>query len=357
MSKPDKKVTIKDVAQLAGVSKGTVDRVIHNRGEVSAESFRKVQEVVRKIDYKPNAYASLLASRRHYRITCLMPDFEGGDFWEIAHRGVLRAYEECRDFNIGVQVVRYDQFRVESFRQACNDTLADLPDAVLIVPMFREAATEFVTELAGKKVPFVFIESKLPGTPYLAYYGMPVFESGYLGASLLLRNSAPAEVACFRFHRSGDALSNTASIRQDGFLHFIKQEKRACRLWVDYLYPSDCAQNTEILDRFFEAHPDIRHIIIFNSRAYIVAEYLQAHGMGDRILLGFDPLERNVKCMKSGYLDYIIAQKCETQAYRGVRALCNLFVFKTTPASADNYMSMDILTAENVNYYIDLPNE
>ena len=91
MSKPDKKVTIKDVAQLAGVSKGTVDRVIHNRGEVSAESFRKVQEVVRKIDYKPNAYASLLASRRHYRITCLMPDFEGGDFWEIAHRGVLRA--------------------------------------------------------------------------------------------------------------------------------------------------------------------------------------------------------------------------------------------------------------------------
>ena len=53
MSKPDKKVTIKDVAQLAGVSKGTVDRVIHNRGEVSAESFRKVQEVVRKIDYKP----------------------------------------------------------------------------------------------------------------------------------------------------------------------------------------------------------------------------------------------------------------------------------------------------------------
>ena len=114
--------------------------------------------------------------------------------------------------------------------------------------------------------------------------------------------------------------------------------------------------NREILT-WKEAHPDIRHIIIFNSRAYIVAEYLQAHGMGDRILLGFDPLERNVKCMKSGYLDYIIAQKCETQAYRGVRALCNLFVFKTTPASADNYMSMDILTAENVNYYIDLPNE
>ena len=113
----------------------------------------------------------------------------------------------------------------------------------------------------------------------------------------------------------------------------------------------------EILDRFFEKHPDIRHIVVFNSRSYIVAEYLQAHGMDDRILLGFDPLERNVAAMKAGYIEYIIAQKCGTQAYRGVKALCNYFVFKTSPSVQDNYMSMEILTAENVNYYTDLPAE
>ena len=38
----DKRITIKDIAQLAGVSKGTVDRVIHNRGEVSEASRQKV---------------------------------------------------------------------------------------------------------------------------------------------------------------------------------------------------------------------------------------------------------------------------------------------------------------------------
>lgn len=97
--------------------------------------------------------------------------------------------------------------------------------------------------------------------------------------------------------------------------------------------------------------------MVFNSRSYIVAEYLQAHGMDDRILLGFDPLERNVAAMKAGYIEYIIAQKCGTQAYRGVKALCNYFVFKTSPSVQDNYMSMEILTAENVNYYTDLPAE
>lgn len=354
MNKSDKKVTIKDVAQLAGVSKGTVDRVIHNRGEVSEESLQKVLEVIKKIDYKPNAYASLLASRRHYRVVCLIPDFEQGEFWEIAYKGVMRAYQECRDFNMILEVVRYDQFRVDSFRQACGDTLADLPDAVLIVPMFRELAATFVAELAHRHVPFVFIESKLPDTPYMAYYGMPVSESGYLGASLLLKNSTATEVACFRFHRSGDAQSNTASVRLEGFVKYLEQEKPGCRLWMDYLYPMTCQRNNELLDHFFHEHPDVRHIIVFNSRAYIVAEYLRAREMRDRIVLGFDPLERNVQCLKEGYIHYIIAQKCETQAYRGVKSLCNHFIFKTHPLQVDNYMSMEILTAENVNYYVDL---
>ncbi len=354
MKNSEKKVTIKDVAQLAGVSKGTVDRVIHNRGEVSAESLKRVLDVIDRIGYKPNVYASLLASRKHYRIVCLIPDFESGEFWEIAYKGILKAYEECQDFNVTVDVVRYDQFRVDSFQQACRNTIQEAPDAVLIVPMFSDSAAQFVNELHARQIPFVFIESKLPDTPYLAYFGMPVFESGYLSARLLLKHQCAKEVACFRFHRSGDALSNTASIRQQGFTAYLEQHGEACKLWVDYLYPSVCDENTKILDRFFEKHPDVRHIVVFNSRSYIVAEYLRMRGMGDRVLLGFDPLERNVAAMKAGYIEYIIAQECETQAYRGVKALCNYFVFKTSPSLKDNYMSMEVLTAENVNYYTDL---
>lgn len=354
MKNSEKKVTIKDVAQLAGVSKGTVDRVIHNRGEVSAESLKRVLDVIDRIGYKPNVYASLLASRKHYRIVCLIPDFESGEFWEIAYKGILKAYEECQDFNVTVDVVRYDQFRVDSFQQACRNTIQEAPDAVLIVPMFSDSAAQFVNELHARQIPFVFIESKLPDTPYLAYFGMPVFESGYLSARLLLKHQCAKEVACFRFHRSGDALSNTASIRQQGFTAYLEQHGEASKLWVDYLYPSVCEENTKILDRFFEKHPDVRHIVVFNSRSYIVAEYLRMRGMGDRVLLGFDPLERNVAAMKAGYIEYIIAQKCETQAYRGVKALCNYFVFKTSPSLKDNYMSMEVLTAENVNYYTDL---
>ena len=343
---------------MAGVSKGTVDRVIHNRGEVSPESLRRVLDVIDRIGYKPNVYASLLASRRSYRIVCLIPDFTTGDFWEIAHQGIVRAQEECRDLNFNIEVVHYDQFQLDSFRAACQSTLQNPPDAVLIVPMFREAAAQFTAKLNEHQIPFVFIESKVPDTPYLAYYGMPIFESGYLGASLLLKHNDVSEVACFRFHRSGEAHSNTASVRQEGFEAYIARNcPNHCKLIVDYLYPQSCQKNTQTLDRFFVEHPTVRHFITFNSRAYIVAEYLKSRAMHDTTLLGFDPLARNVAFLKEGYIQWIIAQKCETQAYRGVMTLCNHFIFKTDPTSTDNYMSMDILSAENVNYYVDLQRE
>ena len=65
-SLPDK-IRIKDIARLANVSTGTVDRVLHNRGEVSAKSREKVEKVLKEINYQPNIYASALASRSEER--------------------------------------------------------------------------------------------------------------------------------------------------------------------------------------------------------------------------------------------------------------------------------------------------
>ena len=60
----NKNYTIKDIARMAGVSAGTVDRVLHNRGDVSAASREKVQKVLDEIDYHPNMFAIGLAAKK-----------------------------------------------------------------------------------------------------------------------------------------------------------------------------------------------------------------------------------------------------------------------------------------------------
>ena len=73
---PYERLTIKDIAERAGVSTGTVDRVIHNRPNVSKKSLEKVNKVLSEINFEPNMYASALANTRRYDFFCLIPKHE-----------------------------------------------------------------------------------------------------------------------------------------------------------------------------------------------------------------------------------------------------------------------------------------
>ena len=56
------RATIKMIAEKAGVSIGTVDRVLHDRPYVKAEVRERVLQVMEELDYHPNHMASALAT-------------------------------------------------------------------------------------------------------------------------------------------------------------------------------------------------------------------------------------------------------------------------------------------------------
>ena len=78
------KPTIMDIARITGLSKGTVDRVLHNRGEVSKKSQEAVMKAIQELGYEPNVYASILARGGSHLIAVLMPNDEPGSFWDLA---------------------------------------------------------------------------------------------------------------------------------------------------------------------------------------------------------------------------------------------------------------------------------
>mgnify|MGYP000680102411 CR=1 FL=1 len=81
MDKQVERIRIKDIAQMAEVSVGTVDRVLHGRTGVSEASRKKVENILKQLDYQPNMYASALASNKKYIFACLLPLHAKGDYW------------------------------------------------------------------------------------------------------------------------------------------------------------------------------------------------------------------------------------------------------------------------------------
>lgn len=83
-------VTIRDVADRAGVSVATVSRALNRSGPVREETRRRIEEAVRALRYRPNSAARSLITRRTRMLGVLLPDLHGEYFSELL-RGIDQA--------------------------------------------------------------------------------------------------------------------------------------------------------------------------------------------------------------------------------------------------------------------------
>ncbi len=101
----DKKIRIKDIALMAGVSAGTVDRVLHNRGNVSDDARKAVEKVIEQVDYRPNMHLSSLSLKRRYKIVVTTPQYTSGAYWESIHNGIKHALEEYENIKVEYHIL------------------------------------------------------------------------------------------------------------------------------------------------------------------------------------------------------------------------------------------------------------
>ena len=348
-----RKVTINDVAKAAGVSKGTVDRVLHDRGEVSRKSREKVLRVIEELGFKPNLYASLLASQKERVIFCLIPECSPGEFWSLALKGIMEASENVSRYGIVVKCVRFDQYSVDSFRTACESVLSSNVSGVLLAPMFRDEALRFVSSLSASGIPFMFLDSKVDETDYLAYFGMPMFESGYLCADILTGGRhEPRKVYVVRISCDKKGLSDPTAERRAGFMAYMDRYYPDVEIENVFIDPTDPSSIYAKLDATIGAENGRRHIVMFNSRRHIVSDYLADRGLRDCRVVGFDALERNVAAVRDGVVEALIAQHTDRQALDAVNAMADHILMGTPVTKRDNYTQMDILNRYNCDYYI-----
>ena len=349
----NKTYTIKDIARLAGVSAGTVDRVLHNRGDVSVSSMEKVRKVLDEIDYHPNMFAIGLAAKKRYRILCIIPYYIEHDYWHAVAQGIDRAAQELQPFNVGVSYLYYRHTDCSSYEEACAALRQESADAVLIAPNFREETLKLTAYLEEAHIPYAFIDFNIEQTHALCYIGQDSKTSGYIAAKILMRSHERGqELVLFLNNQKSNPAEIQMQRRLEGFMQYLSEEHRDLITHDIVLHKEDADGNKRILDAFFEEHPRAVLGAVFNSRVYQVAGYLHEKGRRLAGLVGYDLLQRNTEFLKTGEVNYLIGQRPGLQGYCGVKTLCNHVVFKraVTPMK---YMPIDILVKENIDFYFE----
>ncbi len=348
------KIRIKDIAERAGVSVGTVDRVLHGRPNVSPSAKAKVDAVLKELDYKANVYASALARNRSYRFILLMPEYESEAYWEEIKLGAVKANDARRDFHISLEIVYFDRFSSESYVKQCRYCLSARPDGLIIVPMDEETTRAFTDSLHSMDIPFVLLDSFIPDLKPLAFFGQDSFCSGYFAAKMLMLIAREEkEVMLMRLLKDGRAVSRQQENRAVGFMSYM--QKRFPNVRVSYLdlpieHRNDHELYTAMIDSFFALHPDIHHCITFNSKAYIVADYLLATHRKDVQIMGYDMVNRNAMCLREGTISFLIAQHAFMQGSLCVETLFQSVVLHKEVTTV-NYMPIELITRENMDFY------
>ncbi len=346
------KIRIKDVAELAGVSVGTVDRVIHNRPNVSKTAREKVEKALKEMDYHPNMYASALAYNKKYNFDFIIPKHESEAYWEEIEEGAMSACEHRRDFNINMKMMYYNRFDKNTFVQVTEQCLKDQPDGVIIVPTTLDVTREFTDILHDQDIPFILLDSYMPDLKPLSFYGQDSFFSGYFaGRMLMLLAAKENEIMLMKQMKNGNVASKQQENLETGFRHYMRDHFPEVKITeVNLPLNEEREQYDDILDTFFKEHPHVHHCITFNSKAHLVGEFLQKSNRRNVQIMGYDMVNKNAECVKQGSISFLIAQHAYMQGFSCIETLFEAIVLKkeVTPI---NYMPIEILTKENVNFY------
>ena len=211
-----KQVKIKDIAIMAGVSAGTVDRILHNRGRVSPQSKEAVEKVLAEVGYKHNIHTSAISLKKTYRLGISIPSFTSGEYWNSIYEGIEAALEEYHDVGMECNTFFYDQFDEESCKRAYAALLDSHPDAALIGPTFTANAQSFCKSLDELGIPYVFLDTIVPDTNPVETFTTDQHTGGYLLAKLLdMSTPTGSEMAIFSFTRSGGEESKNTEQRNE----------------------------------------------------------------------------------------------------------------------------------------------
>nr|AAO43402.1 catabolite control protein A [Lysinibacillus sphaericus] len=173
-------VTIYDVAREANVSMATVSRVVNGNQNVKPATRKKVLEVIERLEYRPNAVARGLASKKTTTVGVIIPDIANNVYAELA-RGVE---DIATMYRYNIILANSDQHEDKEL-QLLDTMLGKQVDG--IVMMSDEVTEKMQQTMDHSPVPIVLAGS-VDESQTIATVNIDYFQAAYEAISLLIQN-------------------------------------------------------------------------------------------------------------------------------------------------------------------------
>lgn len=304
-------VTMKEIAELAGVSRGTVDRVLNNRGKTSEEIAENVRRIARELGYERNPAARALSARRERPLVTICIPSVGNPFYADVVKGISTAAARYRIYGMQTELIEVKGYKPEEMLKAIEG-LESRAKALLIAPTDDPCMRERINELVEAGVFVVTVNNDVPSSRRHGFVGADFINSGETACALIAVLTG-RQASCAMVIGSKKVLGHRE--RVDGFR---KKAEDFAGITLDAVIESEdddiCSyvRTRELLEK----QPGITAIFLAAGGAYGACRAAEELPAARRpLVVAMDAVPAVVEMMKAGIVTAIIYQHPQRQGY------------------------------------------
>lgn len=338
----------------AGVSRGTVDRVLNQRPHVKPDVYEKVIRAMKELEYMPpteqqaKALGLALPVLEHCRIGILLPG-ERGYF----RREILRGIEEAQEYLHAYSVeVLYDECEtdlpVETIEHIDN-LLSKGVMGLAICARDHNSIAAKINSLQAQGIPVVTYNSDIADCERLFFIGQDPFRSGRVAGELMSKylSTADQKTADHLLVAIGNWEFNAHRLRLQGFCKRLYEKgvhAGAMRIIETY---NDYSLTYQKVLEVLRADPALRAVYMANHSVTGCADAIRDAGRQGQIrVISHDLTNETRRLLQEGEIDFTITQDLSQQSYRALIILQEYLQKNITPQRKEH--AIDIVCAENL---------
>lgn len=330
------------VADLAGVSRGTVDRVINNKPNVRPETRERVLNAIEELGYKPNSNGRALAlCKKQFSIAAVLPGPEIPFFADIL-TGIQEAKNKLSNFDLSIyNIFTYGRSSEDIIREIGESTAQAFMIAAEDIPLMRET----VRGLTSRGIPVVTFNSDISDCGRLCFVGQNLYKSGRIAASLMqkLLPGKDADVIVV----TGSRQFQAHKARTDGFIDALHDFAPRIHI-TDIIETNDEYEKTyELLGEALSGKRNTDGIYLASGHMEGAVRAIKESG-GKYAAVANDLSPVIEEALKEDIFDFTIYQNPFEQGYRPVRLLFDYLLNGVKPSQNIYYTDNTIITKEMI---------
>jgi LacI family transcriptional regulator len=338
------KVTLVDVAQRAGVSLATVDRVVNRRPGVHSRTTARVEAAITELGYRPDPAAARLARNLSIKLCFILPTGTNA-FVDLLSEQVHITADWLAGQRVYVDTILVDVFDPEVLAEALA-RVGRQYQGIAAVALDHPRVRAVLDELAADGVAVVTLVSDAPAARRLRYVGIDNAAAGRTAGTLMGRflggRTGPVGVI------AGSMALRDHSDRHFGFAQAISREHPNLTLLPAQEGRDDNVRNEAIMCRMLREVPDLLGIYNIGAGNRGIAAALEASGRAREIVFVGHELTNSTRgLLLHGTMDACINQDAGHEVRSAARVLL-AHCLKETLVPDQERIRIDIFVRDNM---------